>query len=242
MNTIKFNKKNSLVIAHRGISGLERENTCSAFVAAGNRNYFGIETDVHVTADGKYVIFHDDSTERVGQDHLEIEKTTYQTLRQLQLTDIDGKRGRSDLLIPSLEEYISICKKYEKVAVLELKNRFTQEQVWEIAGIIDSCSYLNQTIFISFELENLEDMRIKYPNQTVQFLSAIYTEHMISELAKRKMDLSILHTELTEERVKYIHEKGLKLTCWTCDEKERAEELAGWGLDFIETNILESIQ
>ena len=40
------------MVAHRGTSGLELENTNSAFVAAGNRSYFGIETDVHRTADG----------------------------------------------------------------------------------------------------------------------------------------------------------------------------------------------
>ena len=51
MDTIKIKKKKVKMIAHRGLSGLERENTCSAFVAAGNRSYFGIETDVHRTAD-----------------------------------------------------------------------------------------------------------------------------------------------------------------------------------------------
>jgi glycerophosphoryl diester phosphodiesterase len=36
MNTIKFeNKGNIKMIAHRGLSGLEKENTCPAFVAAG---------------------------------------------------------------------------------------------------------------------------------------------------------------------------------------------------------------
>ena len=44
MNTIKFEKGNVGVVAHRGLSGIERENTASAFVAAGNRSYYGIET------------------------------------------------------------------------------------------------------------------------------------------------------------------------------------------------------
>ena len=42
MNTKKFDNRNTLVVAHRGVSGLERENTASAFVAAGNRSYFGV--------------------------------------------------------------------------------------------------------------------------------------------------------------------------------------------------------
>ena len=40
-----LNSPKPLMIAHRGVSGLELENTCAAFVAAGNRSYFGIETD-----------------------------------------------------------------------------------------------------------------------------------------------------------------------------------------------------
>ena len=62
MDTIKIDKNNVKLIAHRGVSGIERENTAAAFVAAGNRSYYGIETDVHVTKDGKFVIIHDDDT------------------------------------------------------------------------------------------------------------------------------------------------------------------------------------
>ena len=76
MNTIKFEKTAQVkMIAHRGVSGLETENTCAAFVAAGNRSYFGIETDVHVSADGAFIIFHDDDTERVGAKKYTIEET-----------------------------------------------------------------------------------------------------------------------------------------------------------------------
>ena len=50
MNTVKFEHKNTLVVAHRGLSGLETENTVTAFVAAGNRSYYGIETDMRRTA------------------------------------------------------------------------------------------------------------------------------------------------------------------------------------------------
>lgn len=239
MNTIKFDKKNVKMIAHRGVSGLELENTCSAFVAAGNRSYFGVETDVHVTADGQYIIFHDDSTGRIALDDMEIEKTTFETLRHLRLADRDGKRGRADLIMPTLDEYILLCKKYEKTSVLELKNRFTPKQVREIVARVEALGRLEQTIFISFELENLEDLREAYPEQPVQFLSSIYTDHMIGELAKRRMDLDILYTELTEERVRFIHENGLKLNCWTCDDPAAAAALADWGIDYITSNILE---
>ena len=66
MNTTKFKKGNVRVIAHRGLSGIERENTNAAFVAAGNRSYYGIETDIHRTADGRFVVCHDNDLFRVS--------------------------------------------------------------------------------------------------------------------------------------------------------------------------------
>lgn len=140
------------MIAHRGLSGIEKENTNAAFIAAGNRSYFGIETDVHKTVDGKFVIIHDDTTGRVAIDDLEVEKSTFETLRKLSLCDTDDKKGRADLHIPTLTEYISTCKRYGKTAVLELKNAFTSDEIAAICDEIKSCDYLENVIFISFVL------------------------------------------------------------------------------------------
>jgi len=121
MDTLHLNDSNVKMVAHRGLSGLETENTCAAFVAAGNRSYYGIETDIRRTADGKFILFHDNDTKRVGMDELVIEKTTFDTLRALRLCDKDGTKTRKDLGLATLEEYISICRKYDKVSVLESK-------------------------------------------------------------------------------------------------------------------------
>ena len=83
MNTISIDKQNVKLIAHRGVSGLECENSCAAFVAAGNRSYFGIETDVHVTKDGKYVVIHDDRTGRVSDMDISVEESTFEELSEV---------------------------------------------------------------------------------------------------------------------------------------------------------------
>ena len=41
MDTVKIKAKGVKMIAHRGLSGIERENTYPAFVAAANRSYYG---------------------------------------------------------------------------------------------------------------------------------------------------------------------------------------------------------
>ena len=108
MNTRKVNAKHCKMVAHRGCSGLEKENTLAAFIAAGNRSYWGVETDVHRTADGEYVVIHDSETGRVAGDNIVIENTSFEYIRSLRLKDIDGTRTRADLRIPTLREYIAI--------------------------------------------------------------------------------------------------------------------------------------
>ena len=113
MNTVKFDKGTTRVIAHRGLSGLEKENTCSAFVAAGNRSYYGIETDIHKTKDGHFVINHDGDFNRVAGVDIKIEESTLEEIRSILLFDADGTKNRGDLRPAVLQEYISICKKFD---------------------------------------------------------------------------------------------------------------------------------
>lgn len=240
MDTIKIaNKANVKMVAHRGLSGIERENTNAAFVAAANRSYFGIETDIHKTVDGKYVLIHDDKTGRVAIDNMVVEESTFDTLRSLILTDKDGTKSRSDIRIPTLEEYIGINKKYGKVAVLELKNAFEENEVYEICDKIAALDYLDGTVFISFCYENLVYIRKKYPTQAAQFLISTYEDDLIERLHAHNLDLDIYHKALTPEIVEKLHAEGITVNCWTVDDPARAEELIAMGVDMITTNILE---
>ena len=132
-DTIKFeNKGNIKMIAHRGVSGLEKENTCPAFVAAGVKSYYGIETDIHKTADGKFVVNHDNDLNRVAGENICVESVSLSVLQNVVLFDKDGTKNREDLRPCTLENYISICKKYDKHCVLELKSDFTDEETAQI--------------------------------------------------------------------------------------------------------------
>lgn len=238
MDTIKVGFAN--VIAHRGLSGIERENTASAFVAAGNRRYVGIETDVHVTSDGKYILIHNDDTEFVAGDKLHVEETSYDTLRALKLFDMDGTKDRADLKLPNLTEYIRICKRYGKLCVLELKNAFTEKQVVEIAETFVREEYLSGAIFISFVYDNLVYLKKHFPEQPAQFLTdAPYEDTLIDKLKAHDLDLDIHHSRLTADNVKALHAAGIVINCWTVDKPEVAERLAGYGVDYITSNILE---
>lgn len=241
MNTIRIQKKQTQLIAHRGLSGLEAENTLCAFVAAGNRSYFGVETDVHVTADGQFILIHDNSTERVaGEEQIyAVEQTDFATLRGVTLLDCDQKAGRADLRLPSLDEYIDCCKKYEKVCVLEFKNRMKKADIGRIAEHFRTAEYLDRVIFISFCLENLIDLREICPDQPVQYLVRELREDVFEVANANRMDIDTDCKSVTKEWVDRLHRAGLKLNAYTINDPEVAERFADWGMDYITTNILE---
>ncbi len=240
MNTVSLPSPKPLMIAHRGLSGIEKENTCSAFVAAGNRSYFGIETDVHRTADGQFIVIHDDDTLRVSGDRMTVEETSMETLRSLRLTDTDGRRGRRDLMLPTLEEYIGICAKYGKTAVLELKNHMDGRDVEAVVRSIRELGWLERTVFISFDLPNLISLRELLPAQKAQYL---IEEHvpadLMDTLARWRLDLDIHHPMLTAEMCRKIHAMGLEVNVWTVNTPEDARRVTEAGADYITTNILE---
>ncbi len=242
MDTIKFShEKKPLMVAHRGCSYLERENTAAAFVAAGNRSYFGIETDVHRTADGRYICIHDDRTGRVAGDDLPVEQTDFDTLRALTLLNRPGnQKDRADLMLPSLSEYIGICEKYEKTAVLELKNPMDEATVVGICREIEAAGNMAHVIFISFCYENLLHLRRHYPRQAAQFLvGRNWPDDLLERLTRDRIDLDADHRAVTRERVAACHKAGVKVNVWTVDDPAVAADMADYGVDFITSNCLE---
>ncbi len=239
MNTRKFEKKSTKVIAHRGLSGIEVENTCSAFVAAGNRSYYGIETDIHRTADGKFIVGHDDNLKRIAGEEIYLEKTSLKVLQSVVLYDKDGTKGREDLRPCTLENYLSIVKKYEKHAILELKSEFTDEEIAKIIDIVKSYNYLENVTFISFIYENLTKVKRILPNQSAQYLFWKVTDEEIARLVRDKIDVDVWCKELTREQIEACHKAGLTVNCWTVDEIADGERFAEWGIDYITSNILE---
>ena len=240
MNTIKFEDKGHVkMIAHRGVSGLERENTCPAFVAAGVKSYYGIETDVHVTKDGKFIVVHDDDLKRVAGLEVSVEDSTFDELRAVRLKDTDETTERADLFLPSLDEYICICRKYDKQAILELKNPMKPDAVWKIAENVQRLGWFERTTFISFAGENLTALREKFPTASAQYLTSECTEEEIRFMIENRLDADLCGYCITPEKVQRLHQAGLIVNVWTLDTLEHAKMAKAVGVDMITSNILE---
>jgi glycerophosphoryl diester phosphodiesterase len=128
MNTIKIEKRNTLMIAHRGLSGIETENTNAAFIAAANRSYYGIETDIHLTRDGEVVICHDSNMLRTYGIDMIIEDHTLAELRECRAIG-NGEE------IPLFSEFLSLVDGQVPL-VIELKGAKKDAPLAEAAAKI----------------------------------------------------------------------------------------------------------
>ena len=224
--------------AHRGASEYAPENTLLSFYTGLFMQANGIETDVHITSDGKFIIIHDDDLKRIAKMNRRVEDMTFDELRAVRLTDLDGVE-RGDLCLPSLDEYLRICKKYDKQAILELKNEMPKAKIWEIVEVVKKFGWFENTTFISFHYENLLAVREKYPIADVQFLTDKVKEKLLERMIADKIDADFAENCISKELVERLHTARRKVNVWTVDEIKAAKKLKEMGVDFITTNILE---
>ena len=90
------------IIAHRGASDDEPENTLRAFRRAIELGADMVELDVHLSRDGHVVVIHDDDVARTTDGTGEVPSLTLGELRRLNA----GKGER----IPTLQEVIDLVR------------------------------------------------------------------------------------------------------------------------------------
>ncbi|MDD3348176.1 MAG: glycerophosphodiester phosphodiesterase family protein [Bacilli bacterium] len=239
MDTLKIAKENVKMIAHRGLSGLEKENTIAAFIAAGNRTYYGTECDIHLTKDNVFVVCHDDHTGRVSPVKKIIKELTYEELSQICLYGFETQTTRSYLKIPTLREYLEISKKYNKYCIIEIKCALEKKDVDKLLAEVEEFGYLNNVIFISFNLENLKKIRRVNKNLQLQYLISTYTKELPGLCKKEKIDIDISYHELNLLIMEEFHSLDVKVNAWTVNNPIEALILVSWNIDYITTNILE---
>jgi glycerophosphoryl diester phosphodiesterase len=102
------------VIGHRGAAGIAPENTVVSITRAVRAEAQAIEVDVHVSADGQLVTFHDETVDRTTDGTGPVEEMTLDELRRLDAGQrFTADHGRSfpyrdaGISIPTLDEAVA---------------------------------------------------------------------------------------------------------------------------------------
>ena len=241
-DTIKLqNKGNTQMVAHQGLFVVERGNTIPAFKDMATRTHFGAECDIHVTADKKIVVNHDNDIGTTCDRSMVIETSNFEDIRAASIKPFypDDPHKCDDMRIPTMEEYINICKSGDKYCIIELKNHFEREDIIRVIDEIKALDYLHKVIFISFDLPNCLTIRSLLPDQPVQYLIVHYNKEVLDILDKHDLDLDMHYHYMSAATIKEVQAHGHKINAWTVDNPLHAEYLASWGIDFITTNYLE---
>ena len=238
-----------LIVGHRG-SQWGVENTRAAFINGAEAGAWALECDIRVTADGTFVISHDDSYKRLGGPATKIAKMTTQEVLNTRLTS--KRHGITYAGNPcTLGEFLDICIEHNVVPVVEVKvctsihsnTKAENEPVFDgipaLINLIDQKGLTDKVVIISFMPGVVDFIHRHYPDVTVQVLAGDEDgpiEDWVDWCIKYNMDLDVIHTIVTKEAVDRMHAAGLKVNVWTVDKVEDFERVKAAGVDFITTN------
>lgn len=239
--TIKINTGKTLLVAHQGLFVKERGNTIPAFRDSSKRNFFGAECDVHTTTDKKFVVIHDETTASLSDTNINVEQSTYDEVRNVKIRSIyeDTNYSDDDMKIPSLAEYINLCKAGNISCVIELKNPLSEEDVKLLIEEVTELYTLDKIVFISFHFDNLTKVRNILPAQKLQYLVTKFDDNVLARMNEYNMDIDIAWPALTQEVIDVCHSNGHVVNTWTVDDAGLIEKFVGWGVDYITTNYFE---
>lgn len=232
-------KNKALMIAHRGGCRYEVENTIEAFIAAGNRPYFGIETDIVQTKDRKIIVFHDDDLVRLANDPRQIRDVEFDDLLKIDLRNSHTYLDRPKRIV-TFKEYLKVCKHYNKTPIIDVKWGFDAAGLDEIMKQIYEEEMEEKSIIICYTMSNLIYLRNKFPNFPLQFLAGMAASPENFKIAiENKLELDLRIDLLTQEIIDKFHQANLKVNVWCVDDEETRLKVEEMGVDFITTNILE---
>lgn len=224
--------KDVKIIAHRGLSSKFYENSEEAFLVAAKSSFFyGIETDVHFTADGVAVCSHDDNA--FEDQNVNITSSTYDEIRNMPLKK--NAYGFKGARICDFETYLGICASYNKVAVIELKQWSLNED--QIRHVTDKAKEIcgQDFVIISFSKSNIQVVN--------KIDDKIVTQHLVSDAESLKnslnegFNISDYFRRVNKSVVDDTHSKGKKVGVWTVNNLNEMVRYANLGVDYITTDF-----
>jgi glycerophosphoryl diester phosphodiesterase len=233
------------VVAHRGASVEQPENTLAAFEAAIEASADAVEFDVRLTADGHAVVIHDPDVARTTDGHGVVSGMTLDEVRALRIALPGGGAAG----VPTLEEALG-CLSGRAAADIELKNGwdepdFVEEGTPALGATLDALDrvgFSGSVLLSSFDEATMLRSRALRPDVPTGLLTG--AEVGVASALGAAADgghpwvlpfvgqLLSAGPVFTDE----VHEADIRLGVWIADDPAMARTLFSWGVDAVATN------
>jgi glycerophosphoryl diester phosphodiesterase len=229
-----------ILIAHRGASAMEPENTLAAFRKALEFPFVKmIELDVYAIASGELMVMHDNKVDRTTNSKGYIMECSFEYLRSLDAGcggAADKSRARHEK-IPTLNEVLDLIGRKVKVNI-ELKGENTADPVRKVVGEYLAKGWAPDDFLVSsFNHEELRKFKQLMPQVPVGIIFAgipLGYAAYAQEIKACSLNLSVEFTN--QEIVDDAHGRGIKVFCWTLKEADEIERMRGFGVDGMFVN------
>jgi glycerophosphoryl diester phosphodiesterase len=222
-----------IAFAHRGGASEAPENTMPAFEHAVRLGYRYIETDVHVTADGVLLAFHDDVLDRVTDGHGRIDALPWSVVQEAK---VDGREP-----IPLFEDLLG--------AFPDVRVNIDPKHDGAVAALVEvlkRCQAVDRVCIGAFSDRRLARVRAQLPtvctslgHRGIALLRSASYGVPVGRLPApcAQVPTGAKGITLVDERfIREAHRRGLHLHVWTIDERDEMIRLLDLGVDGIMTD------
>lgn len=228
------------MLAHRGGKAEQEENTLAAFKATYAAGCHGFETDIHITADGKYVIMHDGLLDRTTTGSGRVEQLSSAYIRT-----ITTKGGEP---VPFLEDLLDFFKDCEGLYVefeMKTNQEFYPEELLhkyceDVYSMVTAAKPKDALfVFTSFDPRPLLYLRAHHPDAEVMYITGKPCSHETVDLCKALgiNRLAATVNASSRESVKYAHQNGLLVSLWPGEKCADSHMAFLMGSDYLCSDI-----
>jgi glycerophosphoryl diester phosphodiesterase len=239
------------IIAHRGASGHAPENTVSAILKGIELNSHYIEVDVHMSADGEIVIFHDDTLKRTTNGTGQIKTQNLADLKKLDAGSWFSNKFVGEK-IPTLREVLELDFKDSKL-IIEIKN---VDNIYpgiekKIVDLVKKSKFSNQVIYKSFGTEVLKRFHDLDPINEKLYVTIgpVLSWFLIDDWVRIGSIYDLEFVTLIQIHRFFIrkhlvieaHKRNKKIIAWDVHEPKHIERMKNFNVDIIETDFPDRI-
>lgn len=224
--------------AHRGITAVAPENSLPAYEKSVELGFYSAECDIRLTKDGHWVLLHNDDVNGRFCQFGAVEDMTLEEVRQLRFKNGSNFWAYENLGMPTLEEYLDVFVGSSTRPQIEIKSE-NYDQLHTILEVVEAKGLTEQSIIISFDLEQLKAIRALNKDIELWYLIDEINEKNIAEA--KELGNTWLSPNLAKNNTQTIQlavDNGIGLSFWTVNTIEDAKMLYDMGVRYMETDKL----